>query len=218
MYDAFAGFNFATAQFSQIVPKSIALRNPQVRAGAADAMWSGAAVYNGFAGTYNLGAWGANSASGGDGIPYAPILSPDENTSGAGKFFYYGTTGGMLVNGGAGLIKSFRTAAASESALLSASQTAFAASKNVSSFNVPLKHLAGAAGRYGKFNTSDVAAIRSLLAEALKSQNATFLSNKAMKSFMVITDLERQIGTKGQTKLKIIVGENGKIWTAYPVN
>lgn len=29
--------------------------------------------------------------------------------------------------------------------------------------------------------------------------------------------MNRVIGTKGQTSLKVIVDKNGKIWTAYPV-
>ncbi|MBK7706168.1 MAG: hypothetical protein IPJ30_10390 [Acidobacteria bacterium] len=74
------GFNFATAQFSQIVPKSIALRNLQVRAEPLTRCGV-AVVYNGFAGTYNLEHGGANSAFGDDSVPYAPILSPDEKTS-----------------------------------------------------------------------------------------------------------------------------------------
>ncbi|MBK8812746.1 MAG: RHS repeat protein [Acidobacteria bacterium] len=105
-FDEWASFTQATRDYCRIDPKCIGVRDPEFAARAGDAMWSGAAVYNGFAGTYNLGAWGANSASGGDRIPYAPILSPDENTSGAGKFFYYGTNGAMLVNGGANVVRS----------------------------------------------------------------------------------------------------------------
>lgn len=46
----------------------------------------------------------------------------------------------------------------------------------------------------------------------------TFLSNGfSSNSYQVITNMNRVIGTKGQTSLKVIVDKNGKIWTAYPV-
>ena len=87
-------------------PKTIALRDSTLRNGAADVMWSGAAIFNVAPGTYNVGAYGWNYFGGS--LPYAPILSPDENTSGAGKLFYYGTNGALFFQGVASTVSSLR--------------------------------------------------------------------------------------------------------------
>jgi hypothetical protein len=102
------------------------------------------------------------------------------------------------------------------SALASASQAAFKAAENINSFRVPLKHLAGAAGRWGKFAHGVDA--KDAIREALISPNATFRPNRdSAESFLVITDLGRQVGTKGETAVRVVVGNDGKIWTAFPV-
>ncbi|WP_291782247.1 RHS repeat-associated core domain-containing protein [Luteibacter sp.] len=97
-----------------------------------------------------------------------------------------------------------------------ASRAAFKAASLADGFVVPLKHLSTAGGRYARFSAS--AEPIALIKEALQSDAARFLPNNRPGSFSVITDLGRVIGTKGQTSIKIVVGEDGKIWTAYPVN
>lgn len=101
-------------------------------------------------------------------------------------------------------------------AISNASRTAFKAASLADGFVVPLKHLSTAGGRYARFSAN--AEPIALIKEALQSDAARFLPNNRPGSFSVITDLGRVIGTKGQTSIKIVVGEDGKIWTAYPVN
>lgn len=57
-----------------------------------------------------------------------------------------------------------------------------------------------------------------LVKDALSSPSALFLPNNQPGSFRVVVDLGKPIGTKGQTSVRIIVGEDGKISSAYPVN
>jgi exosome complex RNA-binding protein Rrp4 len=44
------------------------------------------------------------------------------------------------------------------------------------------------------------------------------MANDVDDSFRVVTDLGREVGSKGQTSVRVIVGNNGKIWNAFPVN
>ena len=99
----------------------------------------------------------------------------------------------------------------------SLSQALAKAAQNAKSFKIPLKHMAGAAGRYAKFAAG--VAPNALIEEALQSPNAVISSNPGSgNSFTVVTDLGKTTGTQGQTAIKAIVGSDGKIWTAYPVN
>ena len=71
-------------------------------------MWGGAAVVNKPFEAYNLAAWGANVFRAN--LPYAPTMQPDQRTSDAGRFFYYGTNIGFAFQGGASaLSRSFGT-------------------------------------------------------------------------------------------------------------
>ena len=58
--------------------------------------------------------------------------------------------------------------------------------------------------------------------QALDSLKKQFFPNpgKAQDdpAFRVITDLGYPVGTKGQTKIRVIIGIDGKIWNAFPVN
>ena len=83
--------------FQQLINSGVELLQP-------DVMWMGAAVANKPSETYNFAAWGANKL--GANLPYAPTIDPDENTRGAGKLFYYGTNGGLAVQGGVSAFRS----------------------------------------------------------------------------------------------------------------
>jgi hypothetical protein len=48
------------------------------------------------------------------------------------------------------------------------------------------------------------------------SPNANFLPNNQPDSVKVMLDLGRSIGSRGETALKVIIGTDGNIWTAYP--
>ncbi|MED0650620.1 MULTISPECIES: hypothetical protein [Aeribacillus] len=79
-------------------------------------------------------------------------------------------------------------------------------------------------GTYAKFNTTSKSQVNNWVKEGLNSKNASYSLNPEVEtknadlSFVVIANLGKVIGTKGQKKIKIVVGWNGKIWTAYPIN
>jgi hypothetical protein len=105
----------------------------------------------------------------------------------------------------------------SESILKEASQSAYKAADNVADFSVSNKHLMDAGGRWQKFATTDKSQVNSWIEEGLRSQNAQFSPNNYEASYKIITDLGKTIGIKGETKIQVIIGADGKIWTAYPV-
>jgi len=74
-----------------------------------------------------------------------------------------------------------------------------------------------AGGRWQKFVTTDNGQVNTWVQEGLCSVNAKFLPNNQEASYKIITDLGKTIGTKGETKIQVIIGADGKIWTAYPV-
>ncbi|MEP4888935.1 MAG: RHS repeat-associated core domain-containing protein [Aliiglaciecola sp.] len=105
------------------------------------------------------------------------------------------------------------------SVLANASTSAFRAADNVASWIPKNKHLLDStAKRSAKFNTNSFDDVQSIVAEALRSPNARFMTNNADDSFRVVTDLGRTVGSKGQTSVRVIVGNDGKIWNAFPVN
>lgn len=57
------------------------------------------------------------------------------------------------------------------------------------------------------------------IANALRSDAATFLPNAggAADGFIVRTNVGSVIGTKGQTYVKAVISNDGRIITAYPV-
>ena len=74
------------------------------------------------------------------------------------------------------------------------------------------------ANRSAQFNTSDISDIQHLVKEALNSPSAKFIPNNVDGSFRVVVDMGRPVGTKGQTSIRVIIGNDGKIWNAFPVN
>jgi hypothetical protein len=62
-----------------------------------------------------------------------------------------------------------------------------------------------------RFNINNVSEIRKIVKEALNSPNASFIPNNIEGSFRVVVDMGRPIGTKGQTKIRVIIGNDGKI-------
>ncbi len=105
-------------------------------------------------------------------------------------------------------------------ALDDASGAAFRAADNVADFSVPLKHQPGAGGNYARFaeGVDQQSAIRA----ALTSDAATFRVNyvngvASDTSFRVVTDVGQIVGSNGQTSIRVVVGNDGQIWTAFPV-
>jgi hypothetical protein len=110
-----------------------------------------------------------------------------------------------------------QVAANAGSRLAEASSSAFRAADNVGDFTVSAKHLAGAGGRWNKW--AEGVDINGTIANALRSDGATFLPNAggAADTFIVRTNIGSVIGTKGQTFVKAVVSNDGRIITAYPV-
>lgn len=115
--------------------------------------------------------------------------------------------GSSLVVGGA--------AAAGLGALEDASNAAYKAASRVGEFSIPLKHLPDAGGRWAKF--AEGTNPNALIEEALSSSSAKFSPNKIEGSYKVTTDLDRVIGTNDESSLRVIFGQDGNIWTAFPV-
>ena len=108
-------------------------------------------------------------------------------------------------------------AANAGSRLAEASSSAFRAADNVGDFAVSAKHLPGAGGRWNKW--AEGVDINGTIASALRSDGAAFLPNAggAADSFIVRTNVGSVIGTKGQTFVKAVISNDGRIITAYPV-
>ncbi len=99
------------------------------------------------------------------------------------------------------------------------SRTARKAALYVRSWTPKNKHLLGSkAKRSAKFNTNNIKEVQNYVREALLSDRAQFMTNNVSGSFRVVTDLGRQISSKGQTSIRVVVGKDGKIWNAFPVN
>lgn len=93
-----------------------------------------------------------------------------------------------------------------------------AAIKKVANFTVSNKHLSNAGGSYAKFNTTSKTTVNNWIKEGLQSSNLSIAVNDNDKlSFVITVNLGRKIGTAGETKIKIVIGYDGIIWTSYPV-
>ena len=103
------------------------------------------------------------------------------------------------------------------SVLDDASQAAYKAADYVDDFSVSNKHLLDAGGTWQKFATNDKSVINNWIKDALNSPNAQFLPNNIDGSYRIVTDLGYTVGSKGETTIRVVIGADGKIWTAFPV-
>ena len=94
---------------------------------------------------------------------------------------------------------------------------------NVENFTIKNKHLSSSGGNWSKFNVGTEAEAKAILKETLKKgkilqagNNAGKLGSLGQKSFDVLLDAGRIIGTKGETSIFIILDEIGNIWTVFP--
>ncbi len=141
---------------------------------------------------------------------------PDARQDGASLTSKRRTCGGPGIAGAAlGTLKRLGGMLQWGDTLEGASGAAFRAAEHVEEFSVQLKHLPDAADRWAEF--AEGTNQNALLKEALSSSSAKFLPNSVEGSYKVITDLGRVIGTNGETSLRVIIGQDGKIWTAFPV-
>ncbi|MFJ1841402.1 polymorphic toxin-type HINT domain-containing protein [Streptomyces sp. NPDC088146] len=106
----------------------------------------------------------------------------------------------------------------SNCAIPSASEAAFKAAENPAGIFIKNKHLSSFEGRYAKFNTADASEAQSWVAEGLRSRGASFKPNGLDGTFKMEVDMQRTIGTKGQTGIRIIVANDGRVINAFPFN
>ena len=106
------------------------------------------------------------------------------------------------------------------SALLNASIKATAAAKVIRKWTPKNKYMKNSTSKTkARFDTDDENQVREWVAEALESPNAMFLPNPNLEgTFRVVTDLGKRIGVKGQQRVRIVVGSDGKVINASPVH
>lgn len=110
----------------------------------------------------------------------------------------------------------FVAAETADSAVARASAAANRAADNLDSWSVSAKHLPDAGGRFSKWAPG--VDINDTVAGVLRSRGASFLPNAGNDSrFIVQEDLGTVVGTGGQTSVKVVVGYDGNVITAYPV-
>lgn len=102
------------------------------------------------------------------------------------------------------------------SALQEAAYAAGRASSRIGEFRVPHKHLAGSGGRWATFKEGTDP--HGIIEEALRSDRAQFSPNSLPDSFRVTKTLGRAAGEQGETAVRVVVGSDGKLWTAFPVS
>ncbi|MEU1287897.1 RHS repeat-associated core domain-containing protein, partial [Kitasatospora sp. NPDC005856] len=102
--------------------------------------------------------------------------------------------------------------------LAASSEAAFKAAQDPSKIFIKDKHLANFGGKFAKFDTNDIAEAQSWVAEALRSEGATFKPNGLDDTFKMEVDMKRPIGTKGQQGIRIIVANDGRVINAFPYN
>lgn len=93
------------------------------------------------------------------------------------------------------------------------------AADNIGSWVPKNKHLLGGGSQSkNRFNTANLAEIRAIVADGLRSPGANFLpNNRADDTFRVVVDVGRPVGVRGETRVRIIVAPDGQVLNAFPV-
>lgn len=101
---------------------------------------------------------------------------------------------------------------------------------DISNFVIKSKHLdiANNTSTWNKFNVSSVEDANTLVNSILKNakQNNNLIKSvvdngacsAGQQSFKVWIDAGKEIGTKGETALRVVYDELGNIWTVFPAN
>ena len=104
------------------------------------------------------------------------------------------------------------------SPLADASAAAFRAADNPASIFIKNKHLASSGIRGGRFASDDVAEVQRWVARGLRSDGVQFLPNQLDDTFRAIVPAGRVVGTGGQTNIRVIVTNDGRVINAFPVH
>ncbi|GAA4626129.1 hypothetical protein GCM10023196_033100 [Actinoallomurus vinaceus] len=95
------------------------------------------------------------------------------------------------------------------------SDAAFKVADDPASIFVKDTHLASFDGNYAKFATADKRRAQSWIAEGLRSGRAVFKLNGAYDTFKVEVDMQRVIGAKGRTGIRIIAANDRRVVNAF---
>lgn len=81
----------------------------------------------------------------------------------------------------------------------------------------PPKHLLNDPRSFTKFNVGTVDQARALVVEGLSKSGIVFRKQKDDR-FLEFVDMGRVIGENGRTIIKMVVGKDGNVITAYPAH
>ncbi|GAA1194215.1 hypothetical protein [Prauserella alba] len=87
-----------------------------------------------------------------------------------------------------------------------------------SSIFIKNKHLASSGIRGGKFAADDIAEAPELAAQGLRSDGVQFLPNQVDDTFRAIVPVSWVVRTRGETKIRVIVTNDGRVINAFSVN
>lgn len=111
-----------------------------------------------------------------------------------------------------------RSFVAPRTTLSEASAAAFRAADDPASIFIKNKHLATAGGNHAKFASTDIGEVQGWVAQGLRSDGVQFLPNQLDGTFRAIVPAGQVVGTKGQTSIRVIVTNDGRVINAFPVN
>jgi hypothetical protein len=103
------------------------------------------------------------------------------------------------------------------SALSVASSAAFRAADDPASIFIKNKHLASAGGNHAKFASESISEVQGWVAQGLRSDGVQFLPNQVDGTFRAIVPAGQVVGTRGQTFIRVIVTDDGRVINAFPV-
>ncbi len=95
---------------------------------------------------------------------------------------------------------------------------------NIDSFTIKNKHLNTSGGGWDKFNVGTEAEAHAIVREVIAKNKIVSVTDNdgrigtlGQKSFAIILDAERVIGSNGETKIRVAVDELGNVWTVFPI-
>jgi RHS repeat-associated protein len=110
------------------------------------------------------------------------------------------------------------TDAGAGSVLRVSSEAALRAADNSGAIFIKNKHLSSSVGRWAKFDSADVSEVQGWVSEALRSEGAVFRPNSLADTFKVEVNMGRVVGTRGETGIRAIVTNDGRVINAFPFN
>jgi hypothetical protein len=93
---------------------------------------------------------------------------------------------------------------------------------DIDSAYVKPKHLATSGGNGAKFLGETKEAAEAVLQDAMKNGTVKSVADNGLtkmgqQSYQIIIDAGKEVGTKGETLIKIVISEDGGMLSAYPV-